>query len=376
MTLNSDEERDIFVRQVENDRRNFNAVVELTELGGGGDWFQAACRSGIRCDIVVISGHFTDRFSGTHNGVRRSLKLDDMERAGCQNTCEGILDHPYEVFLLGCNTLSTKGSDTRTPDAYLAHLLEDGVPQARAELVTEALYGKTGDDNKSRIERAFRGQRKMLYGFNSRGPSGATIDRMLKDYFQKTSLRSGLTRVQAMRSTGQVELMNTTLAQSLNMTKFDQCGAGDDGERDRRICAMRNPSNSIDRRLQIMEDALTDDDWIKYIPTFNNFFRQNPPEKMTASQRAFLADLSRNAVIGRQAKNLARTSKYAAVRAEWEFFNKSVGFSASPAQTPVAQSGRPTRREDPIGDLIERTEVRPTGRLGPDFLKDLPPDRR
>ena len=201
----------------------------------------------------------------------------------------------------------------------------------------------------------------MLYGFNSRGPSGATIDRMLKDYFSKTSLRGGLTRVQAMRSTGQVEAMNTTLAQSLNMTKFDQCGAGDDGERDRRICAMRNPSNSIDRRLQIMEDALTDDDWIKYIPTFNNFFRQNPPEKMTAAQKRFLSDLSQNQVIGRQTRNLARTSKYAAVRAEWEFFNRSVGFSVT---LPPATA--PNRREDPIGDIIRRLPAdapRPTGRL-------------
>lgn len=362
MTLNSDEERAIFVRQVERDRANFNAVVELTSFGTGDNWFQAACRSGIRCDIVVISGHFSDRFSGTHNGMQRSLKLDDMERAGCQNSCEGILDHPYEVFLLGCNTLATKAPDSRTPDDYLAHLLKDGVPQSRAELITEARYGRTGDDNKSRIERAFRGQKKMLYGFTAEGPSGATIDRMLKEYFQKKPLRTGLASVQAMRSMGQVEAMNSTLAESLNLTAFDQCGAGDDGERDRRICAMRNPSRSIDNRLSIMEDALTDDDWIKYIPTFNNFLRQNPPAKMTRAQRDFLSRLSQNPVIGRQARALERTSKYPAVRAEWAFFNRSIGFSVT---LPTEESTR--RRVDPIGDIIEE-------RIGPDFLKNLPAD--
>ena len=358
MTLNSDEETEIFREQIAKDRAHYNPLVELTDFGGG-DWFKKACQSGIRCDQLLISGHFTDRFGGTSaaDGVRRSLKMDDMERMGCQNTCDGILDHPYEVFLLGCNTLATKAPDNRSPDEYLKHLLEEGVSKGTAELITEARYGRTGEDNRSRVERAFRGQRKMLYGFTARGPSGATIDRMLREYFQKKPLLTSLTRAQAMRTVGQVEALNTQLAQSLSLTAFAQCGAGgEDSERDTRICALRTPSNSIDRRISVIEDALTESDWIKYIPAINNFFRQNPIEKMTPAQKRAISQIGSNEVIGRQVRNLARTAKYPAVRAEWEFFGTTIGFINQ-------QTMRPASGKDPIGDLIERSEKPKKSRL-------------
>jgi hypothetical protein len=358
MTINSDEEREVFREQIAKDTAHYNQLVELTEFGDK-DWLQQACKSGIRCDQLVISAHFTDVFGGTSDvdNVRRSVKLDDLERMGCQNTCEGILDHPYEVFLLGCNTLATKAPDTRTPDEYLNHLIEEKVSRPRAELITEARYGRTGDDNRSRVERVFRGQQKMLYGFTGRGPSGATIEDMLRDYFKKVPLRRSLTRVEAMRSMGHIEAMNSVLAESLNMTLFDQCAAGEDGERDRKICSIRNSKLSVDRRLAIMEDALTDEDWIKYIPTFNNFFRQNPVDKMTPAQKALLAQMARNDVIGRQARNLAVNSKYQAVRAEWEYFNRSIGFTR-PLE-PIAP-----RKADPIGDIIDGLDKKkPSHRL-------------
>lgn len=347
MTLNSSEEREVFRRQVARDPAHFNPMVELTELGDSADWFREACRSGVQCDQVIISGHFTDGFGGTSEGIRRSLKLDDMERMGCQNTCDGILDHPYEVFLLGCNTLATKADDDRTPEVYLNHLLEDGVPKSRAELIVEARYGTMGESNKTRIERAFRGQRKMLYGFNARGPSGATIEDMLKEYFAKTSLRSGLKKAQAARLTATVEAVNTILADSLDRTAFDQCEAGSDNDRDKKMCALRNPNLSLDRRLAIIEEALQGDDWFRYVPAINRFFRQNPPGEMTPAQRRTIASLASNNVIGRQVRNLARSSA-PAVRAEWNFFADTIGFVSGSQSAPA-------RSRDPIGDIIERT---------------------
>lgn len=348
MTLNSDEERDIFIREVEKDRAHFNQVVELTSFGSGGNWFEAACRTGVRCDILVISGHFTDRFSGNHQGARRSLTMDTMERAGCRNTCEGIMDHPYEVFLLGCNTLSEKGTDTRGERGYLEHLLEEGTSRSRSELVTEGLFGITGDSNRGRMERAFRGQTKMLYGFDSRGPSGATIEPMLNDYFRRRSLLAGLQRAEAVRATSQVTAANNLLAETLNRTAFEQCVAGADSLLDRRVCALYNEGLTVERRLSIIEDAFGEEDWIKYVPTINEFLRAHPPANMSREQRNLLRELARNPVIGRQARNLARSHRYAAVRAEWQFFADSIGFGASGAA--------PERRADPIGDLIEERE--------------------
>ena len=365
MTLNSSEEREVFRQQVARDPSHFNPIVELTEYGGA-DWFQNACRSGIRCDQLLISGHFTDGFGGTSGGVRRSLRLDDMERMGCQNTCDGILDHPYEVFLLGCNTLATKEADNRTPEVYINHLVEDGVSQSRAELIAEARYGTMGESNKSRVVRAFRGERKVLYGFDARGPSGATIEGMLRDYFSKTSLRAGLRRAETMRTTATVEAMNAVLADSLGNTAFDQCEAGRDNDRTQKICSLRNPNISIDRRLAVIEEALQGDDWFRYVPAINRFFRQNPPAQMTPAQKRTISSFASNDVIGRQARYLARNSR-PAVRAEWNFFADVINFRA-----PTVES------RDPIGEIIRDIDKgnspRPTGRLGPDFLKDLPKD--
>jgi hypothetical protein len=129
ITINSTEEKKIFQEQAAKYPKKFNPVVELTEMGGN-DWFANACKSGIRCDQLVISGHFAgDFFSDTNN---KRLSLEELEKASCSKTCESILNQPYEVFLFGCNTLSTKDDDHRTPAQYLQVLLNDGIPLARA----------------------------------------------------------------------------------------------------------------------------------------------------------------------------------------------------------------------------------------------------
>lgn len=345
MTINSDEETEIFRREVSRDRANFNPVVELTTMGSGNNWFEAACRSGVRCDILLISGHFTDAFTGTHNGTRRRLSLNDMELAGCRNTCEGIMDHPYEVFLLGCNTMSTKAPDDRSPSSYLEHLLHDGISRQRAELITEARYGQTGDHNRGRLERAFRGQTKMLYGFDARGPSGATIEPMLNDYFRRRTLLQGLQRAEAVRATNQVSAMNDVLAGTLNRTAFEQCVAGPDEMIDRRICALYNEGLTVERRLSIIQDSFAEDDWIRYMPTINAFFRAHPPGEMSPAERRILAEIARNPVISRQARNLAQSHQYRAVREEWAFFVRSIGFGNTPAPAST-----PRRRESLIDE--------------------------
>src|SRR5579864_2576899 len=56
ITINSPDEKEIF-------RRNLPAAdyrfVELVQHGNP-QWFQAACHQGIRCDVLLVSGHFDD----------------------------------------------------------------------------------------------------------------------------------------------------------------------------------------------------------------------------------------------------------------------------------------------------------------------------
>src|SRR5213593_1656884 len=54
ITVNSADEKEAFRRSLPADKYQF---VELVERGRP-DWLESACRQGIRCDILVISGHY------------------------------------------------------------------------------------------------------------------------------------------------------------------------------------------------------------------------------------------------------------------------------------------------------------------------------
>lgn len=336
MTINSDNERRVFEEQISRNQAHFNPIVELTSMGNGNNWFEAACRSGIRCDQLLISGHFSSSWSGTS---RKKLPLQKMEEAGCSDTCEGILDHPYEVFLMGCNTMSTKALDSRTQSSYRDHLLHDGMNLSTAEMTAEARYGQTGDDNKTRFQRAFRGGFKRLYGFDSVGPSGQNVEGMLRNYFDRTDLRDNLERVRAARMMGNVEALNPggresdrspgynqELADALSVTAFDQCAAGADNERDRRMCRLLDPRVSVDQKLDTLALSLQSENWIKYIPTMNEFFKNHPVSGMNARQKAEIAELSSNDVIKRQIRNLVQTTDALSVQVEWAKFARNFGF--------------------------------------------------
>lgn len=370
MTLNSDEERAIFEAEIKKHPNDYNPIVELTDFGGR-DWYEKACQSGIKCDQLLISGHFSNGFTGTHNGTKRSLPLKNMEMQGCTNTCDGIMDHPYEVFLMGCNTLSTKKLDSRTPASYAEHLVHDGVSRPTAELIAEGRYGTMGDDNISRVKRSFRGRKKQLYGFTSIGPSGSTVDPMLRRYFQGTTLLESLETARAARSMNHVIEANSLLASELSATAFTQCNAGSDSEKDRRICKLLHPSIALTDKLDVMVDAMSQSDWVKYVPTINKFVSEIDRSKLNHNQVVAMEDafnqITESDQLRRQVRNLHDQTSFSAVKAEWKKFGDFFGFfgAASSAREPAQ------RRESLIGDDFLKEE--PKSRLGDDFLDGIAP---
>src|SRR5512132_400229 len=54
ITVNSPDEKEMFRHRLPEDQYEF---VELVERGRP-DWLASACQNGIRCDLLVISGHF------------------------------------------------------------------------------------------------------------------------------------------------------------------------------------------------------------------------------------------------------------------------------------------------------------------------------
>src|SRR6266508_4366124 len=81
ITVNSSDEKEIFRRSLPADQFQF---VELVERGRP-DWLASACSAGVRCDVLVISGHFDggDEFYSDRPDVREYLPVDEMERASC-----------------------------------------------------------------------------------------------------------------------------------------------------------------------------------------------------------------------------------------------------------------------------------------------------
>ena len=90
ITVNSPDEKEIFRRNLPPDEYQF---VELVERGRP-DWLASSCRAGVRCDLLVVSGHFdggtefyTDRLD-----AREFLPVDEMERVACSDSCPGLFN--------------------------------------------------------------------------------------------------------------------------------------------------------------------------------------------------------------------------------------------------------------------------------------------
>lgn len=323
ITINSDDEKKIFQAQAAKYPQKFNPVVELTDLGD--DWFSKSCSSGIRCDQLVISGHFGGDFFGESG---KSLSLQELEKAGCSKTCEGILNQPYEVFLFGCNTLSGKEKDSRTPDQYLQVLLRDGIPLAQAELVVQSRYGVIGDTHKASMQRAFSGEKKQLYGFDSIGPSGKNVKGFLNNYFSKISSASHLEKQQAKRIMNQVDMGNKILAESLKSTAFAQCAGADDGdEKMKKVCGLLDVRKSNEEKLDLTIELLGQEEFLLYLPAINIFMKDiNNQYSLTDSEKASLELIKNNEVIKRQILGLIDVSKGFGLKMEWTILAQNMGY--------------------------------------------------
>src|SRR5512142_3118768 len=88
ITVKSPDEKQTLRRNLPADEFRF---VELVERGRP-DWLSSACRAGVRCDVLVISGHFDggDEFYSDRPDVREFLPVDEMERASCSESCSGL----------------------------------------------------------------------------------------------------------------------------------------------------------------------------------------------------------------------------------------------------------------------------------------------
>ncbi len=246
ITINSKDEREVFQQALP----NFN-FIELTDAGDdndGDDWMDESCQSGVKCDVLVVSGHFGGEFFGDSG---KTLSMEKLEALSCTNSCEGILNNPKEVFLFGCNTLAGKAKDHRSPEAYIRVLVEDGFSELEAQQIAAFRYSPVGPSFHNRMSRAFSSVEK-IYGFDSVGPAGQNVRHMLVDYFKRLpDYEKHLSEVSAEKS-------NTNWTKSLAVTSQEQA-AGSLDKMSSSACMLMSDNVTEIQKLAHINEILDDE---------------------------------------------------------------------------------------------------------------------
>jgi hypothetical protein len=180
ITVNSPDEREAFRDLLPADKYRF---VELAERGRR-DWLGAACRAQVRCDVLVVSGHFagTDFYSSQHG---EHLPVDEIERVACSDSCPGLFSQLKEVYLFGCDTLKAEPVKSAAPE-IVRGLVRAGRAPAEATQLARMLSERYGESARERMRRAFPGV-PVIYGFASLAPYGRVAGPMLRGYLQGAS---------------------------------------------------------------------------------------------------------------------------------------------------------------------------------------------
>ncbi len=180
ITVNSADEKESLRRHLGESRWRF---VELVERGRP-DWLASACRAGVRCDVLVISGHYdgANEFFSDRLETKEYLPVSELERVSCSASCPGLFERLKEVYLFGCNTLNPSPQGSASAEVVRSLVREGHSPkEARRQL--QALNAAQGESSRERMRQIFRDV-PVIYGFSSSAPvgpiAGATLERYLR----------------------------------------------------------------------------------------------------------------------------------------------------------------------------------------------------
>ena len=186
ITVNSSDEKESFRRHLSANEYQF---VELVEQGRA-DWLASACRRKVRCDILIVSGHFNGtEFFSDRLDAREFLPVQEMERASCSASCSGLFSQLKEVYLFGCNTLNPE--TTRSlPSEIERTLVRSGYSRAEADRLSQEVSRRYVESNRDVTRRVFTSV-PVIYGFSSRAPVGPTAASLLNRSFQPAGEKPG-----------------------------------------------------------------------------------------------------------------------------------------------------------------------------------------
>lgn len=180
VTVNSADEKEAFRSALPPGQYDF---VELVEHGRE-DWLESSCRRGVRCDVLVISGHYdggTEFFSDRAE-AREYLPVDELERVSCNGACPGLFSQLKEVYLFGCNTLNPLPNASVSAEIGRS-LQRDGYSRAEVDRMTRSLAVRHAQSSRDRMRLVFNDV-PAIYGFSSVAPLGPTAATILRRHFQ------------------------------------------------------------------------------------------------------------------------------------------------------------------------------------------------
>jgi hypothetical protein len=184
ITVNSSDEKDMFRQRLPKDQYRF---VELVERGRP-DWLASACSQGVRCDLLVISGHFdgVTEFYSDQVEASEYLPVAEMERASCSESCPGLFSQLKEVYLFGCNTLNADAVKSASAEVGRS-LIRAGHSPADARRLTRTLDELHAESSRDRMRRIFTNV-PAIYGFSSVAPLGPHAATLLGRYLQPSAI--------------------------------------------------------------------------------------------------------------------------------------------------------------------------------------------
>jgi hypothetical protein len=231
ITVNSADEKEAFRRGLPADEYR---LVELVERGRG-DWLASACHQGVRCDILVVSGHYDgrDEFYSDQPGVSEFLPMEEMERASCSQSCSALFSQLKEVYLFGCNTLNPEALKRMSAEVSRS-LVRSGHSPAEAERIMRSLASQHSGSSRDRMRVIFDDV-PVIYGFSAKAPVGPVAASLLSSYFRS----DGGVEIGSGRASGKLlsHFASTSMAVSRGLTatdplvsvRRDMCQFSDDG---------------------------------------------------------------------------------------------------------------------------------------------------
>ena len=325
ITVNSPDEKEVFQRYLPRDGYRF---VELVERGRP-DWLASACRQGVRCDALIISGHFDggDEFYTDRLDAREYLPMQELERASCSDSCPGLFAQLKEVYLFGCNTLNAEAM--RSASAEIGRsLVRSGHSPADADRISRMLSERHGESNRDRMRHIFKDV-PVLYGFSSKAPLGRTAGPLLERYFQSAPAgQIGSGRVSPKLLTlfapsSMIVAAGLTDADPHAGFRRDVCHLSDDRLSDaQRLAFMHGVLGREPAEIRMFLDRLE-----RYSATLG------PTQRQAPEAAAVLADIARDAPARERYLDFARDADQPAVRARMLELARSFGWLSPQEET-------------------------------------------